>query len=305
MDSNLVTDADVARRSRWVARIAQADTGFAADAGQLEQELADEISRQGSDALVSHLRLCGAIPESYAYDSSAEKRYAKYTDAVIHEAFKAIGLTSAVLTERADAADVECVCDSYGFVADAKAFRLSRTAKNQKDFKIQALDNWKHGKPYAMVVCPVYQLPSRTSQIYQQAVARSVCVYTYTHLAFLVRHVEDANAGTSLLQEVFSSVEALLPTKSAHDYWQAVNGVLLRRHGSASLWREEKLALLESIAVAKEEALTFLASERQRIMRFSREQAIREVLAARKLDTRVGAVESVSENDLLDVGETG
>ena len=196
MDSKLITDADVARRSHWVARIAQASASFAADAGQLEQELADEVKRQGSGALVGHLRLCGAMPESYAYDGSAEKRYAKYTDAVIHEAFKAIGLTSAVLTERTDAADVECVCDSYSFVADAKAFRLSRSAKNQKDFKIQALDNWKHGKPYAMVVCPVYQLPSRTSQIYQQAAARSVCVYTYTHLAFLVRHVEDANTGT-------------------------------------------------------------------------------------------------------------
>ena len=305
MDSKLITNADVARRSHWVAHIAQASASFAADAGQLEQELADDVKRQGSGALVGHLRLCGAMPESYAYDGSAEKRYAKYTDAVIHEAFKAIGLTSAVLTERTDAADVECVCDSYSFVADAKAFRLSRSAKNQKDFKIQALDNWKHGKPYAMVVCPVYQLPSRTSQIYQQAAARSVCVYTYTHLAFLVRHVEDANAGTSLLQEVFSSVEAMLPTKSAHDYWQAVNGVLLRRRGSAPLWREEKLALLESIAIAKEEALTFLASERQRIMGFSREQAIREVLAGRKLDARVDAVESVSENGLLEIGETG
>jgi hypothetical protein len=41
-------------------------------------------------------------------------------------------------------------------IADAKAFRLSRTAKNQKDFKIQAMDSWKRGKPFAMVVCPIY-----------------------------------------------------------------------------------------------------------------------------------------------------
>ena len=120
MDSKLITDADVARRSRWVARIARSEAGFATDAGQLERELAEEVSREGNGALVSHLRLCGAIPEAYAYDSSAEKLYAKYTDVVIHEAFKAIGLASAVLTERTDAADVECVCDDYSFVADAK-----------------------------------------------------------------------------------------------------------------------------------------------------------------------------------------
>lgn len=62
-------------------------------------------------------------------------------------------MNSIVLTERADAADVEVVCDSYSFVADAKVFRLSRTAKNQKDFKVQAMDGWRNTKDFAMVVC--------------------------------------------------------------------------------------------------------------------------------------------------------
>lgn len=303
MDSRLITPTDIAIRSRWIERIGRGAGEFSADAGQLERDLADEIG-ESSTALIGHLRLCGAIPESYAYDSSAEKLYAKYTDVVIHEAFKAIGLVSVVLSERTGAADVECECESYSFVADAKAFRMSRTAKNQKDFKVQALDSWKRGKPYAMVVCPVYQLPSRTSQIYQQAIARSVCVYTYTHLACLVRYAAGvgAAASTSLLHDVFSSVERSLPTKHANDYWQAVNGVLLRRRGITDLWRGEKIALLESVEVAKEEALSVLAGERRRIMRLSRQEAIREVLKCRRLDTRVRAVESVEANGLLDIG---
>ena len=306
MERTLITDKDIASRRRWIDQIKHPSGDFGADAAQLECDLAGEIDRQGSGVLIGHLRLCGAIPETYAYDSSAEKLYAKYTDVVIHEAFKAIGLVSTVLKERTDTADVECVCDSYSFVADAKAFRLSRTAKNQKDFKVQALDNWKHGKRFAMVVCPVYQLPSRTSQIYQQAIARSVSVYTYTHLACLVRYAEDrgASAGTSLLHEVFSSIESMLPTKSANDYWQAVNRVLLNRHGTSELWREEKIALLESIKIARDEALRFLAEERQRIMNLSRQEAIREVLVGRKLDVRIQAVKSVAENGLLDIGDS-
>ena len=55
---------------------------------------------------------------------------------VIHEPFKATGFTSLVLKERGDTADIECVTDEYSFVADAKAFRLNRTAKNQKDFEV-------------------------------------------------------------------------------------------------------------------------------------------------------------------------
>ena len=66
-----------------------------------------------------------------------------------------MGLVSTVLAERADSVDVGVVAGSYSFVADAKVFRLSRTAKNQKDFKVQAMDNWKQGKPFAMVVCPL------------------------------------------------------------------------------------------------------------------------------------------------------
>lgn len=58
-------------------------------------------------------------------------------------------LETRVLTERGDAADVEAVSSNFSFVADAKAFRLSRTARNQKDFKVQAMDRWKHGTPYA------------------------------------------------------------------------------------------------------------------------------------------------------------
>ena len=303
MDSRLITPSDIANRSRWIERIGRGAGEFSAGAGQLERDLADEIRESGT-ALIGHLRLCGAIPESYAYDSSAEKLYAKYTDVVIHEAFKAIGLVSVVLSERTGAADVECECESYSFVADAKAFRMSRTAKNQKDFKVQALDSWKRGKRYAMVVCPVYQLPSRTSQIYQQAIARSVCIYTYTHLACLVRYAAGvgAAASTSLLHDVFSSVERNLPTKHANDYWQAVNGVLLRRRGIADLWRGEKIALLESVEVAKEEALSVLAEEGRRIMSLSRQEAIQEVLKGRRLDARVRAVESVEANGLLDIG---
>lgn len=303
MDSRLITPADIANRLRWIERIGRGVSEFSAGAGRLEQELAEEI-RQSSTALIGHLRLCGAIPEAYAYDSSAEKLYAKYTDVVIHEAFKAIGLVSVVLSERTDAADVECACESYNFVADAKAFRMSRTAKNQKDFKVQAMDTWKRGNRYAMVVCPVYHLPSRTSQIYEQAIARSVCVYTYTHLACLVQYAASvgATASTSLLHDVFCSVEKNLPTKNANDYWQAVNGALLRRRGITDLWRAEKVALLESVEVAREEALNVLAGERRRTMSLSRQEAIQEVLRGRRLDARVRAVESVAANGLLDIG---
>lgn len=305
MDLTVVTKNNVDSRRYWIEEISRLSGDFGVDADRVEQEISGEIERDGVAPLIGHLRLCGAIPEGYGHDSTEEKLYSKYTDVVIHEAYTAMGFTSLVLKERSDVADVECVSGDYSFVADAKAFRLSRTAKNQKDFKVQAMDNWKHGRPFAMVVCPVYQLPSRTSQIYQQAAARSVCISTYTHLAVLVRYAESVGRSDAiaLLHDIFRTVEAMNPSKDAGAYWQVLNRVFLNANDSvATIWREEKMASLESIKIAREEALTFLSKERERIMRLTREEAITEVLKWRKIENRIRAVKSVTDNGLLELG---
>jgi len=63
------------------------------------------------------------------------------------------------------------------------------------------------------------------------------------------------------------------------------------------------LVLRERADVADVECVcddySFVAAERERIMRLSREQAIREVLKGRKIENRIRAVESVADNDLL------
>jgi type II restriction enzyme len=264
--------------------------------------LTAEIEQDGLGALLGHLHLCGAIPEHYGHDTSEEKLYSKYTDALLAAAFRYIGLTSLVLSERADAADVEAVGPDYALVADAKVFRLSRTAKNQKDFKIEALHGWKRGKPHAMVVCPIYQLPARTSQIYQQAIARSVCIFSYSHLAVLVQYSDVAGKGKAqeLLLRILRCAEELNPTKDSVAYWTCVNRKMLSSDGAVGpLWKREKLATLESIAVAKEEALTILAREREEVMRMSREEAIKQLILGRNIDGREKIIRAVSDNGIL------
>ena len=302
MNLEVITDEQIKSRNYWIDEISRLSDDFGIDAEKVEEEIRQEVENSGINSLLGHLRLCGVIPERYGHDTSEEKLYSKYTDIVIHEAYLSMGFNSLVLKERADVADVECVNDDYSFVADAKAFRLSRTAKNQKDFKIQALDGWKHGKPYAMVVCPVYQLPSRTSQIYQQAGARSVCIGTYTHLAVFSRYAEikSKDKAMELLHEVFKTVEAMNPSKNANAYWQIVNRKMLDSDVSiGDIWQEEKRAIVESIHILRREALSFLAAERERIMRLSKEEAIKEVLKSSRLENKVRVIESVVDNGLL------
>lgn len=301
----IISKAAIQRRGYWIEEIRKLGGNFGDNSERLEQELANEIKAEGASALIDHLRLGGDIPESYGHDTSEEKQYSKYTDAILSETYKSLGLKSLVLKERADAADVEVFAKEYSFVADAKAFRLSRTAKNQKDFKVQAMDGWKRGKPYAMVVCPIYQLPTKSSQIYQQASTRNVCIFTYSHLAMLVSYslLEGKPKAEELIHELFKVIPALNPSKQASSYWFAINKTMLNFSPKiVDLWQLEKQAAIESIVAAKEEALTFLANEREKIMRMSHEEALKELIQVHKIESRINVINTVSSNNILSIG---
>ena len=303
--SKIISDTTIKRRGFWVEEIRKLSGNFGNDTEKLEKELEAEIKKNGIASLIDHLRLCGNIPESYGHDTSEEKLYSKYTDCLLSLAYTALGLKSLVLRERADVADVEAFAKDYSFVADAKAFRLSRTAKNQKDFKVQAMHGWKRGKPYAMVVCPIYQLPTSSSQIYQQATTQNVCVFTYSHLALLLSYseVEGQAKAQQLLRKIFETVQALNPSKNATDYWLAINtSILAFSKKIQALWEIEKGVAVESIAVAKEEALTFLAQEREKIMRMSHQEALKELIKVHKIESRIKTINAISDNGLFTLG---
>ena len=301
---SIISRAALERRNYWVSEIERLSGDFGDDSERLESELGSEVEQYGAAAIIDHLRLCGDIPESYAHDSSEEKLYSKYTDSLLCESYKLLGMRSLVLRERADAADVEAFGQDFSFVADAKAFRLSRTAKNQKDFKVQAMDGWKRGKPFAMVVCPIYQLPTRSSQIYEQASSRNVCIFTYSHLAVLVEFslLEGKGPAEELVHEVFKTIPALNPSKDASSYWTAVNRTMLRFSTKVeTLWRQEKQAALESIQAAKDLALNHLALEREKIMRMSHAEALRELINVHKIEGKIRVINAVTDTGVLEI----
>lgn len=294
----------ISRRAYWIDEIVKISGHFGQDSSRIESELNAEIARDGTVALLDHLHLCGAIPEHYRHDSSEEKLYSKYTDALLASALRHLGLASLVLTERADAADVEAVGKTYSLVGDAKVFRLSRTAKNQKDFKIEAMHGWKRGKPHAIVVCPIYQLPTRSSQIYQQSISRNVCIFSYAHMAVLVRAADllGKSSAEELLLQVLKCSEDLNPTKDSVSYWMCINRTM-QKHASiiGKLWQSEKLATIESIIAAKEEALSSLAREREEIMRMTRDEAVKLLITDRNINGRTKVVNSVGDNGILTI----
>lgn len=300
--ARIISKEAIKRRNYWVEEIRKLSGNFGEDYEKLSKELTTEVKNSGISVLIDHLRLCGSIPESYNHDSSEEKLYSKYTDCLLSLSYQALGLKSLVLAERADAADVEAFAKHYSFVADAKAFRLSRTAKNQKDFKVQAMHGWKRGKPNAMVVCPIYQLPRASSQIYQSATGSNVCIFTYSHLALLLSfsQLEGLKKAQELLYKIFKIVPQLPLSKNATDYWLGINKTLLEFSKIIEkLWQVEKQASLESIEIAKDGDLTFLAKQREKIMRMSHEEALNELIRVHKIDSKIRIINSINDNGLF------
>lgn len=299
-----ISDAAYKSRKRWINEICQISGSFGDDAQRVHVELNHEVERGGLPCLLDHIRLCGAMPESYGQNSSEEKLYSKYTDSLLATAFNLIGIRSVVLTERADAADVESFATDFSFVSDAKVFRLSRTAKNAKDFKVTSMDGWRRDKPFALLVAPINQLPSSQSQIYQQATSRNVLILSYSHLAALVQ-VGDKSGSTNaerLLKSVFEIIDTIHPSKDSIAYWTAINRAFLNFDPCvASIWKTEKLAGLEAIDAQKQIALDFLATERERLVRLSHEKAIKELLKASGIESKIGVIKTASANGLMNL----
>lgn len=58
----------VERRKRWISEIGGCSGDFGEDVARLEDDLAKERKLAGLQAIIDHLRLCDAIPESYGYN---------------------------------------------------------------------------------------------------------------------------------------------------------------------------------------------------------------------------------------------
>lgn len=249
-------------------------------------------------SFVETLKQIGTIPEFLAHDSTEEKLFSKASDAVLSRAFREIGLKSTVLRERGDSADVLAESPIYGYtlVADAKAFRMSRTAKNQKDFKVAALSSWRKDSEYAVLCAPYFQYPSTNSQIYAQAINYNVCLLSWEHLIFLIENGIRETAHMS-----FSSLWAFCNTYS-HEvlcsdmkkcFIPKFNVALLSLAGlSDELLAAQLRRQIIAISERGNQEKQFWWEEIKKIERYSREEAIHELIKAKKIREKIAQIDA-------------
>ena len=253
-------------------------------------KLNDFISR--SEHFFKLISQIGTIPESIAHDSTEEKLFAKASDAILSRAFRELGLKSTVLSERGDAADVMAQSRIYDYtlVADAKAFRLSRTAKNQKDFKITALSNWRKDNDYAVLCSPYFQYPQSQSQIFAQAIDNNFCLLSWEHLIFLLAHGIKENKSVNLstlwnFSESFS--HNVVVAEKEKCFIRIFDTHLLSTVGQTQTEFDKTLAVcVRNITQRGQTEITYWEDERNTIAAYTREEAVSELIKCKKIDKK-------------------
>ncbi|MDE2819285.1 MAG: HindIII family type II restriction endonuclease [Chloroflexota bacterium] len=248
--------------------------------------LEEEVDKTSKDDLGKELLSCGIIPERYGHDSSEEKLWAKYCDILLNKTFNHLNIRSEVIRVRGDSADIRGAADDYSVVADAKAFRLSRTAKNQKDFKVTALDDWRRGDTYACLVAPLYQFPNRSSQIYLQAEEKNVTLLSYVHIKYLLDHITDES-----IEPVWNIAGALNPSKKARRYWEAVddNVVAITNTSFEELHRYKQM-VTQAAKVVGEEGILYWESMKREYQLLTKEEAIKKLIQSEKIDQKIEVI---------------
>lgn len=247
---------------------------------------------------VETLKQIGTIPEIFEHDSTEEKLFSKASDAVLSRAFREIGLKSTVLKERGDSADVlaESPIHGYTLVADAKAFRMSRTAKNQKDFKVVALSGWRKDSEYAVLCSPYFQYPSRSSPIYAQAIEHNVCLFSWEHLIFLIENgiKETAELSFSPLWAFCNAYShEVLHSDMKKCFIPRFNATLLELIGlSNELLLNQLKRQIATISERGDQEKLFWQGEIKRIECYSREKAISELIKAKKINEKIVQIDT-------------
>lgn len=262
--------------------------------------ITDEINKLKKESVINIVKEVGTIPESIEASSTEEKIYSKASDIILSRCFIELGLKSRAVSERGNSADI--IAESihgYTLVADAKTFRMSRTAKNQKDFKISTLSNWRGMEHnFALLVSPYFQYPNTSSQIYSSSLENSVCLLSWEHILFLL--INDVVESDSLSLEQIWNAPTRIERDSKIAYadrqnclFPFINKFVCDRISKQSSDFDDLLnSCKKGIAERGDCEIRHIDAEINEIKGFSREKAVAELIKSRKLEERISSIKS-------------
>ena len=278
-----------------IIELTEQRTDFSTSAKEIET-LINNLNR---DDLITIIKEIGMIPESIEASSTEEKLFSKASDCVLAKAFSELGLKSAVSQERSNSADIIVKSNYHGYslVADAKTFRLSRTAKSQKDFKISTLSNWRGSEHnFALLVAPYFQYPKSSSQIYSSALDNEVCLIAWEHIIFLLDNNISETPEFSL-EPIWSAATRIARNKNItyadrmNCHLPYVDEFVYTRIGKSNDEFMEFLKRCKSCIIDRgNNEVRYLNSECDKVKKMTREEAIKELINNKKFKEKISTI---------------
>lgn len=261
------------------------------------------IEKLSKAELMDIVKEIGTIPECIEASSSAEKLFSKVSDCILARCFSELGMPSIAVNERGNSADIIAKSiHGYTLVADAKTFRLSRTAKNQKDFKIDTLSNWRGAEhDFALLVAPYFQYPNIESQIYSSALDKQVCLLSWEHILFLLMNNIYETDKLSLESIWNAPVRIARDTKFAYAdrkkcLFPYINQMVCDRISkSVDTFANHLDECKQNIRNRGRVELTYLDNEKRIITSLTHEEAITALLKSKKVMERITKINSFVE----------
>ncbi len=249
------------------------------------------------EILTRELIQVGIMPEVFDHDSSEEKLWSKFSDIILCRSLGLLGLESEVLRTRGNSADVYSRAKGYTLVSDAKCFRLSRTAKNQKDFKIKSLDDWRRADTYALLVSPLSQYPLDKSQIYPQAFSQNVTLLSYFHLQFILE-----NGVKGDLEELWSLPKYISKNYKSEDqkrgqtYWHAVDSVVCKIvQKPIEILKKYRQNEVQKTKEVGREGIKYWKSKITEFNNLTKQQAVKLLIRSNKIENKIETIRGAME----------
>lgn len=263
------------------------------------EQIKNYVNSLDAQSLIEIVKEIGTIPECIEASSSSEKLFSKASDCILAQCFSRLGMPSIAVNERGNSADIIAQSiHGYTLVADAKTFRLSRTAKNQKDFKIDTLSNWRGAEhDFALLVAPYFQYPNTVSQIYSSALDKQVCLLSWEHILFLLENQVSESDNLSLETIWNAPVRLARDTRIAYaDRMNCqlpyINQILCDRIAvPVERFNEQLNACKSYIRERGNFELSYLNSEKEAISALTRDEAISELLRSKKVLEKISTIE--------------
>jgi type II restriction enzyme len=174
-------------------------------------------------------------------------------------------------------------------VADAKAFRLSRTALNPKDYKIAALSGWKRkaNADYACLIGSFF--PKGTSRVYQEAVAHNVTLLSYTHLLFVLSADNWKSIDLKPLWELNNSLSQVKRV-DAKVYWKTLNKWFQHNVKSKVKWEKIQSDYSANIREQGKQQINYWKEQKAKVKSMNKEEMARQLLIHMGVDGKIAQI---------------